>query len=574
MHTLRSHRIGAIVQTLHWFLLPFSLLIYASGILLADAQVLYFGVASLFCSNILFACVALRQRLVFLFFHLGLFLFLLSRPTIALFRGISIQSLSITYEAAAFSLALLFCSLICLRLGALVAERFLFRTDLGIFPQESYGERGAAASPAKIFQKDNPQLASIRVVSALLFLVCFLASVYFGYLKLQQVSGLTYLQYYLTDFSETGSIFVRTLETWEPFALAAFLAAFPRKRPATVVLVLHVLTTIPNLIIGGRTAFVLAVLFAVLYYFLRDSLDGKGSWIGRLEKTLLIVGIPTGILAMGLLTYTRSNLGISQKPILTLLADSIYSQGVSYTVLGKGFVAAPQIAAMGFKGYSFGALTDYFVNGPFGTFVLGNTPILGTNSVQQAVEGTSYAHAISYFMHPGYLTGQGWGSSYLLELNQDFGFAGVAGFSLVLGALLRLVPRLLAWRWLVGVIALLACMSVFYIPRSTTIEIFEFVWTPQFWAAILVIVGAARLLRVRGFPGRAASEAPLLSAATHHRTALELSATHLPPCCLIDAKIGEVYEHAHAVRPVRHHSSKNRLDSRHRGTLRWLGAGS
>jgi oligosaccharide repeat unit polymerase len=317
---------------------------------------------------------------------------------------------------------------------------------------------------------------------------------------------------------------------------------------------MHILTTIPMLIIGSRGDFVLSALFLVLYYFLRNHLDGKGSWIGRLEKGVFAVGLPLGIIAMGMMAYLRSNLQMASTSPLDVIVSSIYSQGVSYEVLGRGYNFEGYIGKLGFRGYSFGSVTDYILSGPFGRFFLGNEALPEINSIRTAVEGHSFSHALSYHAHYAYLEGQGWGSSYLLELNQDFGMLGVAVFSLLFGALLGSFPWLLTRGWLSGTIVLAMCTIIFHMPRGAAAEWAFFLITPQFWFTILLMVGGAALLRAKRFQGFALWRKRQLSDGPTRRTT------------------GDFYEHGYTWGSAGNDTAQMVAHPGCRRPLRWIGS--
>lgn len=538
---------GSLARSFHLLFFPLAILVYLTGYLFEDLTVMYLGMATLFTVNIVYACEQLHQRFVFLFFHTGLFLFLISRPTIAFFRGENLQALTYSFEAACFALNLLVITMVFLRIGSALAENLQ-----GIREKKRSNQPALLVSAKRL--KDNPKLPSLRIAAGLLFVISWAALFWYGYLKMQTVQGLSYMQFYLTDFSGTGSLVERTLATFEPIALCAFLAALPSKRMSLIVLIMHLLTTLSTLAIGGRSEFVLAALFIVVYYGFRDITDGKGSWIGRFEKLALLICIPVGLVAMGMFNYIREHNQATTTSLVDTLVDAIDKQGVSYYVMGRAYAVTGDITHLGFKGYSFGGLTDYILHGPFGTYILHNPSLPAFNSVPLAVEGTSYAHTMSYFAHWGYLQGHGYGSSYLLELNQDFGLGGVAVFSVILGFVLNYMPYLFKRNWLWGTIVLMMCTVLFHVPRGETLEWVAYLWTPQFWLAIALIVGGAAILRAKRFQGSIINKENAVSFLGGHEN------------------LGEINEHSKLLRSVWYRQTKNRSDSDHSGHLRWAGS--
>jgi oligosaccharide repeat unit polymerase len=486
----------SIARAFHVLMLPLSCLVFVTGLLYRDLNILFGGMLLLFVVNVVYACANLRSRLFFLIFHGGLALFLVSRPTLGVFyyhRPLTWFSMS--FDGAVFSLSALFLSMLCLRLGASFIE---WRRGLkGELKADNADTAGATA----LDTRNDPRLPTLRVASGIVFLIGFAFLMWLHLRQWELMQGLDYEQYYLQDFSVGTTLLQRTLASMEPYALCAFLAAFPSKRLSLTVLLLHLLTTVPQLLIGTRGSFVIAVVFIMLYYVLRECTDGGGTWIGRIEKGVAIVVIPLGILGLGLMNYLRANTQAYGLSIIDLLVDALYKQGTTYTVLSRAYQVHGQIEMLGFKGYSFGGLTDYILYGPIGTNLLGITDIYTGNNIQLAVQGHAFAHANAYYAHWNYLGGEGFGSSYLLELYQDFGYVGVAIFSLAFGALLNAAQIMFQKGWFRGTLVLTSATFLFHMPRGAADEWIEYIWTPQVWFTLILILLCAAVLRCKVFQG-------------------------------------------------------------------------
>ncbi|MDR1421483.1 MAG: O-antigen polysaccharide polymerase Wzy [Coriobacteriales bacterium] len=588
-----------LIGCLYRLLMPLSALLFLTGWGFGDLTLMFVGVAALYVANLAFAIERIDKRFLFLYFHLALFLFLLSRPTIALLRGRSIQYVSVTYPAAVFTLTALFITLLLLLIGMVFVEYLLARLESrragqggrvgwwsggllrlragGRTDVRPYaGTRDASRSSGIVAFLDNPKLPTIRFVSGLLFLLSFAGTMYFGYLQIQAMGGLDYVYFYLTEQSADAPLVVRTLATIEPYALCAYLATLPRKHPATGALILHVLTTGPSLIIGARGGFVLAILFAILYYAYREFTDGRGVWIGKLEKTLLVVGIPAGIIVMGLQDYLRTHTQTAtSSSVIDSLLNALYQQGTTYGVLGRGYQAQERIAQLGDKLYTFGDLLNYLEYGPLGSLFFSGDSLPGYNSVIQATQGNTYSHALSYFMHPDYLAGHGYGSSYLLEAYQDFGMVGIVVFSGGLGTLLGFLPWWFTRSWLPATISLTISTLVFHVPRGAAMEWINFIWTPQFWVAIVLICCGAALLRTKAFMGLAGLSGLSGPAGPSGLSGLSGPAGPAGPSGLVHRNKGETYGTLDGNRDLRRLARNDQKADRshpaYRRPLRWLG---
>lgn len=503
-----------LVRAFHTTMLPLSVLLFVTGVAFGDLLISLCAVLLLFMVNMAFGFSRISSRAVFIYFHIAIALFLLSRPAIDLMKGdVWFGS---TYAATLFSLSALFLTLFFLYAGVSFAEwrqslrdgcpsRRRFGGSL-IVRGEPRGEgiqwfHTKSRTEKTTRPKKRFKVEYVRAAALFVFICGLVGMFWLGAIKLSYMSGREYTDYYLINLSEYAPVYVRTLATMAPYALCAYLATLPSKKPATIALVLNILTSVPMLIIGSRGDFVITILFAILYYVLRDFTDGKGTWFGRFEKTILVICLPFGTIAMGLLTYIRADTAIVNFGFLTSFIDAIYGQGVSYDVLDKGFTVNNQIASLGFKFYTFGPLIDYITQGPFGRYILGIDPLGSANSVKLAVEGFSYSHAMSYFAHPRYLMGEGYGSSYLLETYTDFGYLGIGVFSFLFGMILSYLPRFFHKGGMWGTLSLVICFTVFHMPRGSALEWIKFIWTPQFWFTIVVIYVIVFALQARAFRG-------------------------------------------------------------------------
>jgi oligosaccharide repeat unit polymerase len=587
-----------VARAFHTLMTPLSCLIFATGLLYHDLNILFCGMLLLFVANLVYACADLGQRLFFLLFHGGIALFLVSRPTLGvLYYHHPLTWFSMSFDGALFSLSVLFLSMLCLRLGSSFIEwrRGLKEAGAGgavrgaaaqsIIKSAAQPITRATTRPIASGIKDDPRLPTLRIASGIIFAVGFVFLMLLRFHQWEIMQGLDYEQYYLKDLTAGTTLVERTLATMEPYALCAFLATLPSKRLSLVALLLHLLTTVPQLLIGTRGSFVLAVIFIALYYVLREYTDGKGTWIGRIEKTVALIMLPLGVLGLGLMNYVRAHTQAYGLTIVDLLVDAFYKQGASYTVLSRAYEVHGQIEMLGFKGYSFGGLTDYILYGPIGTNLLGTVDLYTGNNIHLAVQGHSFAHANAYYAHWNYLGGEGFGSSYLLELYQDFGYVGVAVFSLFFGALLNAMQRLFQRGWLWATLVLISASIIFHTPRGATVEWIEYIWTPQFWFTIVLIVLCAAILRCKVFQGfkRSQGAAGALRLTVQEgsmaygagQTSTQIIHSEQPNQLFQTRKAtGPDHENSNALRSAWHHTAPVSAHSHHNGGLRWAGGGA
>ncbi len=530
----------ALAGSLQLPLFVLSLVLYATGVISDDLDIALAGVTCLFASNVIYGFMKMRDRLLFLFLHMGIFLFLLTRPLFCGFFPDRTWFLE-TREATWFALDSIFLSMVFLFLGCVLyglitsgnerARKRRAREGGSLplvaswkahpserAPQQTSATDDAAANLLEssvrkrvlrrggvrvLVHGDDPEerrrtrVRALRVAAFLCYLVCFVGACADGAIKMRYMSGLPYEQFYLIDSSQYIPGWIDYLYCMTPFMLCAYLATMPKKKPATFALLLYILQTIPMLKIGSRADFVIAFLFLLLYYAFRAAVSKDEVWISKRLVIFLVIVIPVLIFAMGLMNYTREvEGGTPEYTAVQQIADALYKQGVSFTVLGHGYIVNNEVQELGFKFFSMGGLIDTFTQGFIGQTFFGFTLLPSTNSPELALYGNSYAHTMSFFAHPNYLGGEGYGSSYILELFADFGYAGIAVGSLVISMAFVALSRSIGRSWFWGTGALVGALSVFHMPRGYADEWISYIWNTRFWVAIVLLLVVTAVLEL------------------------------------------------------------------------------
>lgn len=492
-----SREIISLVQRI---CLASALVVFATGMGFGDLTLALVGVLLLFVANVIFATMDLRDRLLFMFLHMGIALFLLSRPAVALFDSTRGWMLS-TPEATAFALWALFLSMISLYVGVEIYDLLRAYNEHRRAERSKLGIASFAQGPMALRQvvgwaalSKERKLDYIRWVALVLFLVCFVGAVATGFIKLSYMQGKNYEEYYTIVSSDYVPWALDLLNVMFPYMLCAYLATLPKRTPSTICLIMYVATTLPMLMIGSRADFVMACLFSLLYYVLRNITDKQEKWIGKKELAFAAIAAPMGIFVMGMWDYLRSDSVSEANGFVSQILDALYKQGVSFTVLGHGFDVNTQIQQLGFKFFSMGLFISNITQGFIGQTFLGCEALPGTNSAELALWGNEYAHTMSYYAHWNYLGGEGYGSSYLLELFADFGYGGIIVGSLLLGVALVALSRSIGKHWFWGTVALISSIMIVHMPRGNTMEWISFIWTTRFALAMALLVGGSALL--------------------------------------------------------------------------------
>lgn len=419
----------------------------------------------------------IKYYLIHFIFYLTIFVFLVSRPTIDYFRDGALD----TYHPIAYRFAFIvvMISILGLTTGGVLARYFIARKKIKV--------ANIGNSLKEVYIK------RLRFVSLGVFLLTY--PFYFIRLfeRLLYRLQTSYYAYY-ANFESKLPYFTYILSTFTVYAMCMYLATKPKKLQATAVLVSFIAANTIHLAIGTRNPFILSILFAFVYYFMREQTE-KGKWIGFKEKLAIFVGSPILMLAMGVLNYVRDNVQVSHTGFWDILLDFIYKQGTSFGVLLEVFY----LTVASLTEISVILLLVLFLiilQGEFGSHFRRKAFEHTTNSVELAIDSNSYAHNLSYLvLNKEYLKGHGIGSSYIMELYTDYGMIGVFLLSFLLGVLfIAMLQVAYRSRTILFALSLLILNNLFFMPRSSFSESFFNLFTMQFWGIVLVIIFVAKML--------------------------------------------------------------------------------
>lgn len=478
----------------------FSLLTFVVGIMVRNGSVMLCAVGMLFLSNVIYSLCNLKDRLLFFSLHCGFFLFILTRPLFSyvlpnqMWRFPKAQT---TY----FVLVLIYLTLACLFIGALLCEmikehcsqtkqRFAIQHALSISTvsmlpslNQYHGLRRWRSA-----LRSQTRRRALQQICLILFVIALLGTYLMGIWKLKVMAGHDYTYYYLIKFDEVIPWYFSIFPSILPYALCFYLATMPQKRQAMLALFGYATSAIPLLLIGKRSEIVLNVLLVVFYVVLRHTMHKEERWITkRAVMSAVIFGIPF-ILVMGFINYARAGNHSAFSGPLMLIADALYKQGVSFKVLGYAYEVMPQIHALGPRYFVFGNIISTIHDGFVGRIIFGLQPLPSTNSVELALHGHSLAHTMSYFAHPHYLNGEGYGNSFMLELYADFGMGGVCVGSCLTGALLIGLMQLYHTTWFGTFQPIFLLTNVFYMPRSSMSDLYGHLYNTRFVALVMLII--------------------------------------------------------------------------------------
>ena len=435
-------------------------------------QISLLGVFVFWCYAMAFGLVKIDELYAFAIMNFLLFVFFLSRPTIALFYGTNgaLWSDAVIKKA----LLLIYISEIALFVGAILVRQVPRSDSLQIKKSANYNE----------------------MVQRIMLVIALITSILSAYSVIKQYyhfASLSYEELYVSSGMHDNAA-IRASVTLFPYLVFAYLATIPSKKNSIMILLIYVMLGVPMFLLGNRTSIVLRIAFAVIYFFIRDYTTGLFTqrWISR-SLRIGFVGFVIGAVAfLGAINYYRVGLNPNSETTIPILLDFFYRQGTTFDTICQGInhqdtiMKLPQSAP-----YSIGQLYDTVKHSTLSQIMF-NTGTLGSgNSIKMVMEGNNLAHKLSYVVlgEISYLAGFGRGSSYLLELYYDGGFFLVSLFSFALGAYLASLNKIIQMRkWLLNTVVLTSLSKIFFAPRASAFDFITFVFTPHFWLIISIVV--------------------------------------------------------------------------------------
>lgn len=174
------------------------------------------------------------------------------------------------------------------------------------------------------------------------------------------------------------------------------------------------------------------------------------------------------------------------------MLDFLYTQGVTGNMVKYALVYEADLPQH--KLYSF----EFLFTGLIGRAT--GASIYHGNNYEHAMDGHSFAHALSYTVlgEDAYYSGQSTGTTYLAELNHDFGLVGVVLGSVVVGMLLMQISNIdrMTSHPFVTFLRIIVIYDLLWLPRGNFGAFLTRLTAPSTLLVIAAVFGGAWLLRV------------------------------------------------------------------------------
>lgn len=432
------------------------------------------AVLMLYLGNIVFSVWNhKRDSVFFLIFHFMIFLFILSRPTIAMLRNDNWQYYfkDSTIYAVLLVLMLSMCG--------------LYQGGFFITNNRRKNE----------YKKGKIQIIEMKRLLFVIAIICVCANMWAEVSSYLSFAG-NYEDIYLATAANVPW-FISIMSGMAPFFIIIYLSCNPSKNKTMVILGLYVAASFPSVLLGSRNVIMLRVLFAGSYFILRELYERKKKWLGRKEIALVVMFIPVVIVALGAMNYTRGEEDLPSSSPLYLVEDFFYKQGTSFDTMMQTIEYKDELLTDTYINYSFGEFVDFVLYNGVSNKVFGTTELEYGNGIKKATISNNLAHRVSYIVFgDSYLEGHGRGTTYFSELYLDFGFVGVLIFNVILGFFLCRILSLCKNGFYQRVITLSILSNIFLTPRMSFATSIGFVINYYFWMTIVAVIILYRIIEL------------------------------------------------------------------------------
>ena len=417
-----------------------------------------------------FSLSDLNKRSALLAFDLALFTFLMTRLVIPLFYTNDYiitsldDTLSFNLETYDFMYTAIFIAMICVHVGFNVV-------NLNI-------------NTITKINNQKPQTLSIRYISKKICNITFVFAILEVLEKVYFVWTHSYLDYYLSYGQSLPGIIYK-LSTIYDLVFYIFLATMPSKKDAKPVIIMYLILNTLSLLGGGRSSFILAIMFLVIYGYLRNDLTPDKPWISsKIQRRLLII-IPGVCMLMFIVMMIRGGSESYNMNVFELFLNFFFSQGSSMQVLGLTYEGVDSFPDGQY--YSLGPLINV-VNDNILLHMLGIGHHFKSQTVEIALNGHSLGNYLTYtYQTQRFFKGGGLGSSYIAEAWADFGYIGIIIWSLIYGVILAKIKLWCVKNTWITALAFMMMMSIIYAPRANAISFVSNLVSPTYLLTFMYI---------------------------------------------------------------------------------------
>lgn len=489
-------------------LLLTSLLLAAFGGYYTEAAVctLFAANAALNVAVIWDLCANIRRDFAFLVFAGAFDLLLLGRVYVAFLS----DYIHLLYDVEADNLPNLYTALFAVTLSFLcVYTAYRLSAPLFLRREKAVREKGWDAV------RQSELVPIIRQISVVVLLISSIAFFYMLAHTILDVRRYGYLgSFTQSEDKNVPSVLSRLSMFFTP-SFAVFLATLPNRRQMKLPFAVYGVYMLASLFTGRRNTFVCEALMIVIYFVLRDTLRKKDK---RLLKKHTIFWAAILLIAamyvLEIIAELRAGWAIGSKGLFSSLVSFVYSQGASFRVVIQTVNNWDVINHHTSYQFLFYPFEMFFHNNTLTKTMFGLTPIVEVQDAIFVQTTHNFAHYITYLVDPvRYLSGGGFGTSYVAEAYVAYGLGGVAAVSAMVGVVLRFFSSMYTRSWVIVACGLIALKDFVYIPRnfafSWVIDVFNLTYLcfyiAVYLAALLLVRLGTHIRLTRAAPARTPS---------------------------------------------------------------------
>lgn len=374
---------------------------------------------------ILYSIYNFKQRMVLFVFGVTFFTFLLGRTVLVdifpLFEQDPVFSDAVNNETN----ILLLITLCTITISYAVFEHF-----------DKYRINRSYRVMFKSIRPDYENVKNTyKSVSKALFYVTFPFLIITALGRVLYVFKFGYLQYY-TSYKLQVPYIVKKIGDFAQIDLFVFLFCKPNKKEAKPLIFLYMFYLILSIGTGQRFEFVCGLLMLFIYFILRNRQKSE-VWLSKKQLVILIILFPVFLSFLSLINDIRMNNTVTVNGLLKNFFDFYYDLGSSSNVLKYEILLGHRLSH---KFYCFGTIITFFRENLISRLFGANS--YSGNTIDHALNGFSYTHAISYAgWGRYYLAGNGMGSCYIAELFHAFSYGGVIVGNIIYGLLIDKLYR-------------------------------------------------------------------------------------------------------------------------------------
>lgn len=338
---------------------------------------------------------------------------------------------------------------------------------------------------ASTYDNQTPYIQSVRRMSKILSAICSVFYVAIIIEKAMFVFQNGYFAMYAEFDSQLPGIIHKLASLYVPL-LYLFLATLPSKSEARFHISLYITIAIISLATGGRTTFMLALVFIFFYYVLRNFISPEDPWLSRKAIIIIVIAIPLLLSGMFLIDFVRADKEMEEEgSVFNLLVNFFYQQGTSCQVIGLTYQMQP-ILDDG-RIFSFGQIIDNY-NKNFVFQLMGTAVEYRPQTEEMAQYGHSLANTLTYYTkYKSFLSGVGLGTSYIAEVWHDFGYIGLILWNIMYGVIFAKLYQWIQKGLWACAFGLIIIPDIIYAPRGQAAAFLNIFFSVTILGVFLII---------------------------------------------------------------------------------------